>query len=340
MGQLSYIIFLLGLLLSNTCFAQDTIYTKLNGVIEAKVIESSADVVRYKKAVNLDGPTYSINKIQVIKIVMADGSIVLFEDIKVVALDTIYTKRKGMIEAKILELSTDVIRYKKAAYLEGPTYSINKTQVTKVAMADGSIVTFEDRIELVDSTYYNHRKIIKIDPLGLRFHYLGIGYEQMINEKRSWEVALTFGGVGFNRDLLRGNNNNHSGAIRVGLKLLKKKQTIGKKYPNPLSRNYLRIDASYAISDLSSLGNSSGQYYSPQSLALTLSGGSQFAVAPRLCVNFNAGLGITYSQENRSFNNLYLTDTDGLQNHLANFVVFDPFGIAVDVGITIGYLLK
>jgi len=68
------IIALLGTLSFGTINAQDKLYKKNGDMIEVKVTEINARVVSYKKADNPEGPTYTINKADVSKVVYPNGS--------------------------------------------------------------------------------------------------------------------------------------------------------------------------------------------------------------------------------------------------------------------------
>ncbi len=53
--------------------------------------------------------------------------------------DVILLKNGEEIEAKVTEIGTDEIKYKKCSYQEGPTYSIKKSTVFRVKYSNGSI---------------------------------------------------------------------------------------------------------------------------------------------------------------------------------------------------------
>jgi len=55
-------------------FSQDTLYTKSGGVISGKVTEISSDQIKYKKSSNADGPSYVLNKSDVVLIHYKNGS--------------------------------------------------------------------------------------------------------------------------------------------------------------------------------------------------------------------------------------------------------------------------
>jgi hypothetical protein len=70
--------FLLFLFAGLSVQAQDTLYTVGGQKIPAKVIEINQTEIKYKKATNLDGPTYVVDKTDVALIEYKNGSKELF----------------------------------------------------------------------------------------------------------------------------------------------------------------------------------------------------------------------------------------------------------------------
>lgn len=62
------------ILLSIRVFSQDTLYTTTGQVIAGKVTEVGNEDIKYKKATNLEGPTYVISKSDVVMIEYKNGS--------------------------------------------------------------------------------------------------------------------------------------------------------------------------------------------------------------------------------------------------------------------------
>lgn len=58
------------------------------------------------------------------------------------AQDTIYKNNGTVIYAKILEMGTNAVSYKKQNYLDGPTYVDNKTDISEIKFSNGERVEF------------------------------------------------------------------------------------------------------------------------------------------------------------------------------------------------------
>lgn len=71
---------MIGLLLACNLFSQDTLYTKKGHVIAGKVTEINDATIKFKKASNLDGPTYVINKEDVVMITYKNGAKDVFSE--------------------------------------------------------------------------------------------------------------------------------------------------------------------------------------------------------------------------------------------------------------------
>lgn len=67
-------LFCVGFLLSNSLFSQDTLITKNGELIAGRVLEINQDEIRYKKSTNLEGPTYVINKADIVLIEYQNGT--------------------------------------------------------------------------------------------------------------------------------------------------------------------------------------------------------------------------------------------------------------------------
>ena len=77
------ILVVVGWLISLTCacFAQDVIVTKDARKINAKVTEVNVDNIKYRNFDNLDGPTYTLLKSDIVTILYQNGQVETFETV-------------------------------------------------------------------------------------------------------------------------------------------------------------------------------------------------------------------------------------------------------------------
>lgn len=62
------------------CYANDVIVTKNKEKLEGKIIEVSQNEIKYKKATNPDGPTFVIDKSEVVTILYDNGEVEVFKN--------------------------------------------------------------------------------------------------------------------------------------------------------------------------------------------------------------------------------------------------------------------
>ena len=72
-------------------YSQDIIYTKSLDTIISKITEVDSKEIKYKKKSNIEGPTYSLKKIEIIKIIYSNGDIESYDKNKNIS--TIYVIR-------------------------------------------------------------------------------------------------------------------------------------------------------------------------------------------------------------------------------------------------------
>ena len=86
------------------------------------------------------------------------------------AQDIIVTKQSTRIDAKILEISANEVRYKKASNLEGPTFVLSTSEIVSILFANGEVQNMDQSNNSADNTYntddnqtcmlYRHKDLI------------------------------------------------------------------------------------------------------------------------------------------------------------------------------------
>jgi hypothetical protein len=82
--------------------------------------------------------------------------------------DVILLKTGEEIEAKVTEIGTDEIKYKKCSYQDGPTYSIKKSTVFRVKYSNGSIDLIKHEPETKQNVAQEDSKVDKDEYNGTR----------------------------------------------------------------------------------------------------------------------------------------------------------------------------
>lgn len=77
--------------------------------------------------------------------------------------DVIYKTSGGKIDAKIIEVSNQEVKYKNTDYLDGPTFIIEPSEIDSIRYANGSVVNYYDRGEN-NKNDHSGVMVIKPDP--------------------------------------------------------------------------------------------------------------------------------------------------------------------------------
>lgn len=72
--------------------------------------------------------------------------ITLFLSFNAISQDTIFKKDGTQIKAKVLEVMSEVVKYKKITNQDGPTYEVKKVDILKIVYPDGSVDDFSKEV--------------------------------------------------------------------------------------------------------------------------------------------------------------------------------------------------
>lgn len=116
-------------------------------------------------------------------------------------------KRSGqVIKAKVIEVGTSEIKYKLSDNIDGPLYSVDKNQVSKVIYENGHIDNFTTDIKDTANYTGQLRKAIKINFLAPLLGYSEFSFEKSTGVGKSYELSLGIIGLGKSQQLDYYNN--------------------------------------------------------------------------------------------------------------------------------------
>ena len=131
------------------------------------------------------------------------------------AQDKVYKSDGSQIEAKVLEITTNEIKYKKYSNLDGPLYTISKSEVLLIVYENGESEVFNTKnsIEKKDEKIINQlekygRHLLSIDLIHPNFMFIPMPYQDQI-EKLIYSGAFTISYENF--------SNNGKFGIRIPL---------------------------------------------------------------------------------------------------------------------------
>src|SRR4051794_19317374 len=92
--------------------------------------------------------------------------------------DKIYRNNGKVVEAKILEIGTDEIKYKEFNNQDGPVYILETDKIKKIVFANGTSQKFQDSYKDPERYAGQLNKAIKLNFLSPLYGYTEIGFEK------------------------------------------------------------------------------------------------------------------------------------------------------------------
>jgi hypothetical protein len=90
------------------------------------------------------------------------------------------------ILCKVSEIGTTEIKYKKADNLDGPIYSVKKSEVLKIVFENGSEEKFEkNELSVVPGSNRNYKRAITTRPFSPLGGHINLGYQQALTPSRA-----------------------------------------------------------------------------------------------------------------------------------------------------------
>ena len=281
--------------------------------------------------------------------------------------DTLVTKNHEKIPSKILEISEAEIKYKKASYMDGPTYTVDRDKLSMIIYATGEKeILKEDELSVNQTAeIIDRRRAVKIEPFAPAMDKFVLGYEQVLKVGTNLEVKAGLINSGMSQNHMYGNTNLTTGAFfKGGVKFLLGQDYYmkGMKYAHPLKGRYIRIDAivsAFQIFDVpfsyqttatytGSGGYPTYNYVNAKTnvkitaYAIMLNYGRQFILGNIMTLDYYVGMGYggsssSYSNSNYNIKNDYI--------HTGSYYYYSHTNIGkspicINAGLTLGIILK
>lgn len=127
--------------------------------LEAKIIEITEDVIKYKRCDHSDGPLYTANKNNIAYIRYKNGvQEIITKPVRPCRDSIIFINGNKML-AQVLEVGNETIKYKSCNDLKGLTNEINKSNIGRIRYSDGRTVYLN---EVVYTPIKPERKVSKV----------------------------------------------------------------------------------------------------------------------------------------------------------------------------------
>lgn len=268
------------------------------------------------------------------------------------AQDKIYRKSGKVVEAKVLEVGSEEIKYRVYRDTTGPLYTLATDKIKKIVYENGREESFT--VDIKDPEYYEGqlRRAIKVDFIAPLTGYSQFSYEKSTGVGKGYELTLGIIGAGksdvldYYDNTLRSTRKNPFGiGVSAGYKF--------NKLPDFLfGRTRLRhiMQGSYVKPSII-LGNySENQVVYKQSQqyvverhntsfgALHLELGKQWVFGDRFLVNLYYGFGYGFDNKYND-NDSYYYNENAAYNYMNSRLGSSP-GFSVMGGIKLGWLIK
>ena len=110
--------------------------------------------------------------------------------------DKIYRKNGKVVEAKIVEVGVDEIKYREFSNPDGPIYVLESDRISKIVYANGKTEKFVMNIKDPEKYEGQLSKAIKLDFLGPLIGYSQFSFEKSTGVGKGYEISLGIIGLG------------------------------------------------------------------------------------------------------------------------------------------------
>jgi hypothetical protein len=110
--------------------------------------------------------------------------------------DKIYRNNGKVVEAKVLEIGSNEIRYKDVNNPDGPVYVLETDKIEKIVFANGTSQAFHDNLKDPERYAGQLKNAIKLNFLSPLYGYTEIGFERSTGVGRGYEFSLGIIGLG------------------------------------------------------------------------------------------------------------------------------------------------
>ncbi len=273
--------------------------------------------------------------------------------------DKVYKKGGEIIDAKVIELGTDEVKYKLFNDQNGPTYSLDKDRIIKIVYENGRIESYQSN--LADPELYadQSKNAIKINFLSPLLGYTQFNFEHNLRPGRGYEVSLGIIGLGKRQELASVYDQTSQASTTIyreargffaggGYKFSKMPDFInkGSKYSHILQGAYVKPEILMGLYGENNIKNPYGNSTQAEKESIFFGGllinsGKQWVFGNAFLVDLYGGLGYAFDNSRKNNNNsgeqYYSQNFAG--NHFALITGADT-GVGFTAGFKVGLLLN
>lgn len=262
------------------------------------------------------------------------------------AQDMIYRTDGTAISGTVLEVGDEEIKYSLSSAGNKIIYTIDIAKVQKVVFANGRTETFDANIYAPTPQSAQRKNALKLSFLGMLYGHTSLHYERLMMPGQSLEISGRIIGMGKNRRLNFGFDDEKRSpkgiGLAVGYKFIKTPSVYkkGMRQTHMMRGAYLKptIEAGYyAENYITDEGGETGTgdrivkrrdvgYY-----ALMLGLGKQSVFGNRFVVDFNVGIGVAGDNADGNYNKY-------VHQNFGHIRFGEGIGLALSSGLRLGFL--
>ena len=267
--------------------------------------------------------------------------------------DKIYKLKGTVINAKVIEIGTDEIKYKLFENPDGPVYVVDKSTLNRIEFANGKVEKYTSSFK--DPQNYDGQltKAIKFNFLSPLLGYAQFSFEKSVSPLKSYELGLGIIGAGKNYQIdnyyVNGQyqpykRNAFGVFVDAGYKFNKLPNFFSKgtRMTHVMQGTYIKPTATLGFYKDNALSYKTGNpvIINRHNIfgAIILNFGRQWVFGEKFLVDLYYGVGYAFDNtKNDNSNNYY---SDNLYNHFVIQKAGSGANLGFSGGVKVGLLIK
>ncbi len=287
------------------------------------------------------------------KKIILTASIILLAT-QLFAQDKIYKLKGTVINAKVIEIGTDEIKYKLFDNPDGPVYVVEKSSLNRIEFANGTVEKYKANFKDPENYAGQLTKGLKINFLAPLLGYTQFSYEKSVSPLKSYELSIGIIGAGKNYQIdnyyINGQyqpykRNAFGGFVEAGYKFNKLPNFFSKgtRMTHVMQGSYVKPTATigyYGDNILNfKTGNAVPEKRNNLFGAIILNFGHQWVFGEKFLVDLYYGLGYAFDNvKTADYNNYYYSPE--VYNHFVVQKAGPGANLGISGGIKAGLLIK
>lgn len=267
--------------------------------------------------------------------------------------DKIYKLKGTVINAKVIEIGTDEIKYKLFENPDGPVYVVDKSTLNRIEFANGKVEKYTSSFKDPQNYEGQLTKAIKFNFLSPLLGYAQFSFEKSVSPLKSYELGLGIIGAGKNYQIdnyyVNGQyqpykRNAFGVFVDAGYKFNKLPNFFSKgtRMTHVMQGTYIKPTATLGFYKDNALSYKTGNpvIINRHNIfgAIILNFGRQWVFGEKFLVDLYYGVGYAFDNtKNDNSNNYY---SDNLYNHFVIQKAGSGANLGFSGGVKIGLLIK